>query len=77
MSMTGAIGAVVGGGVGFAVATFGNAMLSKIESQALVGLDTAKAAEKRHMYAVIRRAVVVVDVVIFAAFGWFVASSFA
>ncbi len=74
MSGNGILGLVMGAGLGLVLALAANAALSKVEANAVVGLDRDKVEEKRSMYATIRKAVLVVDVVVFAAVGWFVAS---
>jgi hypothetical protein len=74
MTGNGLLGLVIGAGLGLVMALAANAALSKVEASAIAGLDRNKAEAKRSMYGTIRKAVLAVDVVFFAALGWFVAS---
>jgi hypothetical protein len=67
------IGVVVGALIGLAGALVFGRVLTAIEENAVAGLDRDAATAKREMYDAIRKAVLVLDVVMFAVVGYFVA----
>jgi hypothetical protein len=69
-------GALIGAGLGLAAGALNWAFFSRIEENAVKGLDRDAAGSKRDMYGKLRVGVLVADVVIFAVVGWFVAGAF-
>ncbi|MGL5115746.1 MAG: hypothetical protein ACRC7C_10525 [Beijerinckiaceae bacterium] len=70
------IGAVAGATLGLVAALIFGRFMTAIEENAVIGLDRDKAMEKREMYGTLRKAVLVIDVVMFAVVGYFVAPMF-
>jgi hypothetical protein len=73
---TALIGVIGGALIGLIAALVFGRVMTAVEENAVAGLDRDAAMAKREMYGTIRKAVLVVDVLMFAVVGYFVAPLF-